>query len=110
MIDRELFLNLKFEELIAQDWVNSNEYQNVLDWAQFLRERARLQTEGVKTSELTVIRSRFNLMANFVVSEIVLTSPTDRLMIYSKFIRVAWVSISLRIRNASYVNGTHGSL
>ncbi len=95
VIDRELYLNLKFEELVSQEWMTSTEDRNILDWGQFLRERARLKAEGrtgVNTSELTVIRSRFNLMANFVASEIVLTSPNDRLMIHSKFIRIAWVS------------------
>ena len=92
MIDRELFLNLKFEELVSQDYVNTSQDLNALDWAQFLRERARMRAEGVRPSDLTLIRSRFNLMANFVASEIVLTNPGDRLMIHSKFVRIAWVS------------------
>ena len=117
MIDRELFLSLKFEELVSHDWasttaaaspttttsqgddqgnMNGTANANALDWAQFLRDRARTMAEGGKTSDLLAIRNRFNLMANFVASEIVLTSPTDRLMIYSKFIRIAWVSVARR--------------
>lgn len=94
MIDRELFLNLRFEELISRDWSSCAEEANILDWGKFLQERARLRMEGMggsKTSALTVVRGRFNLMANFVVSEIVLTHPSERAALMGKFIRMAWV-------------------
>ncbi|KAJ3527983.1 hypothetical protein NM688_g8053 [Phlebia brevispora] len=100
MIDRELFLHLKFEELVSQDYVNTTDDLNVLDWAQYLRERARMRAEGHKPNDLNLIRSRFNLMANFVASEIVLTNPGDRLMIHSKFVRIAWKSYSSKSFNA----------
>ena len=94
MIDRELFLGLKFEELVAQDWLNGGEDANILDWAEFLRERARLRAEGrigQKTSALNLVRARFNLVSNFVQSEIVLTHPSQRAAVYAKFVRMAWV-------------------
>lgn len=40
MIDRELFLGVKFEELVSADWVNSVDDANILDWGQFLKDRA----------------------------------------------------------------------
>ncbi|CAL1698109.1 unnamed protein product [Somion occarium] len=98
MIDRELFLSLKFEELVAQDWMAPSEDTNILDWAEFLRERARLRAEGrigQKTTALTLVRGRFNLVANFVQSEIVLTHPSQRATVYGKFVRMAWKSYLL---------------
>lgn len=98
MIDRELFLALRFEELVAPSLAAHDPLanSNILDWAQFLRERARLKAEGrvgAQTGTLTIVRGRFNLFANFVLSEIVLTHPSDRMQVYIKFIRLAWVSL-----------------
>jgi len=96
MIDRELFLAIKFEELVSDDWRSSEAAQaaNVLDWGQFLKDRARLKAQGVEgypTSALVAARARFNLVTNFVVSEIVDTLPSERASVAAKFIRVAWV-------------------
>jgi GDP/GTP exchange factor required for growth at low temperature len=94
MIDRELFLGVKPEELILDDWMSCQEV-NVLDWAQYLKDRARWKAESrwnQKTSALAAVRGRFNLIVNFVVSEIVLTHPSDRAVLVGKFIRVAFVS------------------
>ncbi|KAH0834180.1 hypothetical protein J3R83DRAFT_11489 [Lanmaoa asiatica] len=97
MIDRELFMGIKPEELIMDDWMSCQEV-NVLDWAQYLKERAQWKAESRnshKTSALAVVRGRFNLMANFVASEIVLTPPSDRHTLVAKFIRVAFVRVCL---------------
>ena len=94
MIDRELFLGVKPEELILDDWMSCQEV-DVLDWAQYLKDRARWKAESrctEKTSALAAVRGRFNLMANFVISEIILTHPGERHTLVSKFIRVAIVS------------------
>ena len=94
IIERELFIGLKFEELVVDDWRNSVEESIILDWAQFLKDRARYKAEGrftLKTSALVAFRARFNLFAKFVASEIVMTLPNERLNLVSKFIRVAWV-------------------
>lgn len=94
MIDRELFMGVKFEELVLDDWLNCEEV-NVLDWAQYLKDRARWKAENRyhdKTSALAAVRARFNLMANFTISEIVLTQPSERPVLVAKFIRIAWVS------------------
>lgn len=95
MIDRELFLGVKFEELVSAEWVGLIDEANILDWGQFLKDRARWKAEGrggYKTSALVATRGRFNLIANFVLSEIVLTPPADRPALVGKFIRIAWVS------------------
>ena len=96
MIDRELFLAIKFEELVSDDWRGPEAAMvaNVLDWGQFLKDRARWKAQGVEgyhTSALVAARARFNLVTNFVISEIVDTPPAHRPPLVSKFIRVAWV-------------------
>ena len=96
MIDRELFLAIKFEELVSDDWRGPEAAMvaNVLDWGQFLKDRARWKAQGVEgyhTSALVAARARFNLVTNFVISEIVDTPPAHRPPLVRKFIRVAWV-------------------
>ena len=73
--------------------MTSDEQLNVLDWAQFLRDRRRAAEKNGKgkISVLAAARARFNLVANFVISEIILTHPHDRTVVVSKFIRIAWV-------------------
>ncbi|CCM05908.1 uncharacterized protein FIBRA_08146 [Fibroporia radiculosa] len=96
MIDREIFLSIRFEELMTPLAVGTAQETNILDWAQFLRERARLKTEGHHMGSLAVVRGRFNLIANFIVSEIVLTHPNERIRIFTKFIRLAWKAYELK--------------
>jgi hypothetical protein len=94
MIDRELFMSVKFEELVSNDWLACQEV-NVLDWAQYIKDRALWKAESRwpdKTSALAALRARFNLVANFTLSEIVLTQPSERAFLVGKFIRTAWVS------------------
>lgn len=94
MIDRELFMSVKFEELVLDDWMGCEEV-NVLDWAEYLKDRARWKAESRfpdKTSALAAVRARFNLLTNFVISEIVLTQPQERPALVGKFIRIAWKS------------------
>lgn len=98
MIDRELFMGVKFEELVLDDWMSCEEV-NVLDWAQFLKDRTRWKAESRwnnKTSALAAVRGRFNLVSNFTISEIVLTSPSERAILVGKFIRIAMVRIGSR--------------
>ncbi|KAJ6554514.1 hypothetical protein B0H19DRAFT_1153894 [Mycena capillaripes] len=96
MIDRELFMGVKFEEVL-DDWMTYEDVE-VLDWVQFLKDRARSKSDpesADKTSALAAVRARFNLMANFVVSEIVLSPPNERHAVVAKFIRIAWHSYLL---------------
>ncbi|KAG2062791.1 hypothetical protein BDR04DRAFT_1164642 [Suillus decipiens] len=77
--DRTTFLA---EELFLDDWMLRQEV-NVLDWAWYLEDRARWKAESYwsqKMSVLAAIRGRFNLLANFVVAEIVITHPNDKAM------------------------------
>jgi len=93
MIDRELFLGLKFEELILDDWRNCDEI-DVLDWSQYLKDRESWRATKMwpeKRSALAVVRARFNVMANFTISEIVLSQPNERAHVVAKFLRIAWV-------------------
>ncbi|KAI6020490.1 hypothetical protein EDC04DRAFT_2737583, partial [Pisolithus marmoratus] len=65
---------------------------DVLDWTQYLKHWARWEAESRfshKTSALAAVCGRFNLMANFVISEIILTHPSERHTLVSKFIRIA---------------------
>ncbi|PCH43076.1 ras GEF [Wolfiporia cocos MD-104 SS10] len=99
MIDRELFLSIRFEELVSPQHMGTAQETNILDWAHFLRERARMRAEGrvgQHTNSLTLVRARFNLISNFVISEIVLTHPSDRMRLVSKFIRLAWKAYELK--------------
>ena len=110
MIDRELFISISFEELITSHSIGEAEDANVLDWSHFLRDRARLKAEGrsgSKTSALMVVRGRFNLLANFVLSEIVLTHPSERAIVINKFIRLAWVWVSISTASYSETNCGH---
>ena len=96
MIDRELFIGVKFEELVSEHWMEC-EGIDVLDWAQFLKDRTRWKAESLfpeKTTALAALWARFNLLVNFVVAEIVLTPPSERPALVDKFIRIAWVSSS----------------
>ncbi|KAI0030459.1 hypothetical protein K488DRAFT_26430, partial [Vararia minispora EC-137] len=98
MIDKELFLEVKFEEMIGDEWKGAVDETNVLDWGAYLQDRARWKAErraGWKTSGLTTVRARFNLVACFVQSEIVLTPPSSRHVLVGKFIRIAWKCYSL---------------
>ncbi|KZT21332.1 ras GEF [Neolentinus lepideus HHB14362 ss-1] len=98
VIDRELFLAIKFEEIVSDDWMGCPNEANVLDWSQFLRDRARWKAEsrgGPKTSAVIAARGRFNLVSNFVVSEVILTHPQHRPVIVGKLIRVAWKAYNM---------------
>ncbi|CAK5271354.1 unnamed protein product [Mycena citricolor] len=84
MIDKQLFVNVRIEE-IMEDWMAYDDSVEVLDWAQYLKEKAA-------GSGLAAVRARFNLMTSFVASEIVLSPPSARPAVAAKFIRIAWRS------------------
>ncbi|KAJ7607320.1 hypothetical protein FB45DRAFT_846796 [Roridomyces roridus] len=96
MIDRELFMAVKFEEVLS-DW-QADEDVEVLDWGQFVKDRARWKLDpewGDKISALGSVRARFNLLTKFVVTEVVLSPPNERPAVVAKFIRIAWNSYLL---------------
>ncbi|KAG7087720.1 hypothetical protein E1B28_013666 [Marasmius oreades] len=94
MIDRDLFCSLGFEEFLAGDWMNCEEIE-VLDWKTFMNDCARWRAESrwpERTGALGTIRARFNLVANFTTSEVVLTHPNERIQVFVKLLHVAWRS------------------
>jgi len=102
IIDAGLFAKVKFEELISHQWGQSPEDVNVKDWVQFVKERAKLKNTTkpgldsvapAKLSAILALRARFDLLVNFTSSEILLTHPSERVMVVAKFIRIAWVSV-----------------
>lgn len=98
-------MGVKFEELVLDDWAGTEEI-DILDWTVYLKDRARFKAEHrfpEKTSALAGVRARFNLTANFVISEIILTQPSERPMIVGKFVRIAWVSVALTLQNSILV-------
>ncbi|KAF8576992.1 ras GEF [Ramaria rubella] len=99
IIDAELFAKIKFEELISHQWGQSLEDVNVRDWVQFIKERAKLKNTGKSTvdqaasdklSAILALRARFDLLVNFVSSEVLLTHPNERVILLRKILRVAW--------------------
>jgi GDP/GTP exchange factor required for growth at low temperature len=102
LVDRDLFLSVKFEDLTFEDqsWKQLRMYPDVTDWSLYMKERSKLKMKAnvdptVKMpSSITTSRLRFNMMVNFVASEIVLSIPQERIDVVSKFIRIAWVSCS----------------
>lgn len=44
-----------------------------------------------KLSSILALRARFDLVVNFVASEVVLTHPVERVILIEKIIRIAWV-------------------
>ncbi|EMD35115.1 hypothetical protein CERSUDRAFT_116591 [Gelatoporia subvermispora B] len=99
MIDKELFCGLNFEDLLSPQGSAPADPVDILDWAQLLRDRARLKAEGrlgYRSSSLTLVRGRFNLIAKFVYSEIVLTHPNQRSAVMNKFIRMAFKAYTLK--------------
>ncbi len=95
MIDRELFMSVRFEELVTGEWLDCEE-MDILDWTQYLKDRARWKAESRCThmsTALAALRARFNLTVAFVNAEVVLAPPSERLFVVSKFIWIAWVSL-----------------
>ncbi|KIO18752.1 hypothetical protein M407DRAFT_31586, partial [Tulasnella calospora MUT 4182] len=104
MIDRELFLTVKFNEIVSGSWANpKNDVQcgDVLDWQGYIKERAkrkllaRDKNEGPEISAVAALRARFNMMVAFAATDIVLSHPNERPVVFSKFLRIAWKSYLL---------------
>ncbi|KAI3611462.1 lte1 protein [Moniliophthora roreri] len=94
MIDRELIMKVSFDELLTEDWMNCEDL-DILDWDQFQKDRARWKAGSrwpERTGALANIRGRFNLVANFTVSEVVQTHPSERPSVFSKLLHIAWRS------------------
>ena len=101
IIEAELFVKIKFEELILHQWGQSLEDVDIKDWVQFVKNRAKLKNSGkpldststAKLSSILALRARFDLLVNFTSSEILLSHASERVMVVEKFIRIAWASL-----------------
>jgi Gdp/GTP exchange factor required for growth at low temperatures len=94
-VDRDVFLGIRFQEFVRPDALALTDDVDVTDWAAFLKEKARAKAAGIenhRTNSLFAARARFNVLANFVISEIVMTPIYDRPRLFTKFVRIAWVS------------------
>jgi len=98
MIERDLFIGIKFEDLVSSS-IDASEVSgvmDVLDWNVYMRERAKLRAEAKKGGDVTVptdlaaVEARFYLMVKFTASEILLTQSQERPALVSKFIRLAF--------------------
>lgn len=90
IVDRELFIAVRFEEIVVHDWEapQGEEDANPADWAAFIRARRAL---GRAASDVTAVKARFNIVVAWVASELALSHPGQRAMLAAKFIRIAWV-------------------
>ncbi|EJD49306.1 ras GEF [Auricularia subglabra TFB-10046 SS5] len=90
-VDRELFIAVRFEEIVVHDWEApaQDEETSPTDWAAFMRAR---RTLGGAASDVLAVKARFNIVVAWVASEIALTHPGQRALLAAKFIRVAWKS------------------
>ncbi|KAG8908936.1 hypothetical protein FRB99_000039 [Tulasnella sp. 403] len=98
MIERELFLAIKFGEIVSSSWVRHEDKAETLEWAAYIKERAKIKVDAKAKghepdiSDLMAIRARFNLMVAFTATDVVLSHPNERAVVFSKFIRIAWKS------------------
>ncbi|KAG8896424.1 hypothetical protein FRC01_011826 [Tulasnella sp. 417] len=56
---------------------------------------AREKNEGPEISAVAALRARFNMMVAFAATDIVLSHPNERPVVFSKFLRIAWKSYLL---------------
>ncbi|GAA5960922.1 hypothetical protein JCM3765_007540 [Sporobolomyces pararoseus] len=96
LIERDMLRMLSYQELVSGSWRTKIGETDVSDWELYLKERrredlaAREKGEQVMSAVQDVI-TRFNLMANWVASEILLTANIDeRAILIGKFIRLAF--------------------
>ncbi|GAA5988692.1 hypothetical protein JCM5350_003852 [Sporobolomyces pararoseus] len=96
LIERDMLRMLSYQELVSGNWRMRIGETDVLDWELYLKERrkedlaAREKGEQVMSAVQDII-TRFNLMANWVASEILLTANIDeRAILIGKFIRLAF--------------------
>jgi RasGEF domain len=99
LIERDLLCSISWHELVEGVWRDREGQLDVLDWEAFLKRRARHMVEARARGEQPRANAvqasvvRFNIVALWVGSEIVLTTSLDeRVVIVAKYIRLAWVS------------------
>ena len=97
LIEAELLRSVSWDELASSRWRERRFGAEVTDWEAFYRDRVRDRLDAQRLGELhqeravEAIVARFNLTANWVASEVVLTQNIDeRAAVICKLIRVAW--------------------
>ncbi|KDN39851.1 ras GEF [Tilletiaria anomala UBC 951] len=97
LIEAELFSHITWQELASGRWQSFRQRCEISDWEEYYRIRMREKAEAEEAQatwdedNIGVIVARFNLAANWVASEVVLTQNLiERAAVISKFIRVAW--------------------
>ncbi|GAA5891516.1 hypothetical protein JCM8208_007309 [Rhodotorula glutinis] len=111
LIERDLLRMLSYQELVSGSWrdrISAAAVErgagggpgetDVRDWEAYVEERrrrdfeeARDGTTAARTSAVQDVIARFNLTANWVCSEILLTADVhERAMLVAKFIRLAF--------------------
>ncbi|GJN93811.1 hypothetical protein Rhopal_006869-T1 [Rhodotorula paludigena] len=96
LIERDMLRLLSYQELASGSWRERMGETDVLDWESYVKERRRADVEAKRegTSTASAVQdliARFNLTANWVCSEILLTANIDeRAMLVAKFIRLAF--------------------
>ncbi|SCZ99861.1 BZ3501_MvSof-1269-A2-R1_Chr12-3g03548 [Microbotryum saponariae] len=98
LIERDMLRVLAWPELVSGAWRDRSQPQiEVLDWEAHLKERRRVEIlakesgDSKSPSAVQAMIARFNLTANWVASEILLTAnPDERVALIAKFIRLAF--------------------
>ncbi|BGP43229.1 Guanine nucleotide exchange factor lte1 [Rhodotorula kratochvilovae] len=99
LIERDMLRMLSYQELVSGSWrdrIGADGETDVLDWEAYVKERRRRDLEAKERGEQTRsavqdVIARFNLTANWVCSEILLTADlNERAMLIAKFIRLAF--------------------
>ncbi|EGU11422.1 hypothetical protein RTG_02580 [Rhodotorula toruloides ATCC 204091] len=96
LIERDMLRMLSYTELASGSWQERIGETDVHDWEAYVKERRRAdliaKEKGVQpSSAVQDVIARFNLTANWVCSEILLTASIDeRAILLAKFIRLAF--------------------
>ncbi|BGO95291.1 hypothetical protein NBRC10512_004841 [Rhodotorula toruloides] len=96
LIERDMLRMLSYTELASGSWQDRIGETDVHDWEVYVKERRRAdlvaKEKGTQpSSAVQDVIARFNLTANWVCSEILLTASIDeRAILLAKFIRLAF--------------------
>ncbi|GAA5990430.1 hypothetical protein JCM10908_007368 [Rhodotorula pacifica] len=96
LIERDLLRLLRYQELADGSWRHHIGETDVLDWEMYVKERRKAEFEAKESgqragSAVQDVVARFNLTANWISSEILLTARADeRALVIAKFIRLAF--------------------
>lgn len=91
IIERDMLQEIDWRELVELQW--NKDLSPVNSWLEIIVN----ETYYSKNKGVNLVISRFNLMVNWIISEILLTkTEEERIMIISRFIHVAYHSLVLQ--------------